>query len=80
MRVVCIDVDAWPYGVSGDDGGVISNGKVYDVVDVFFDEGHIFYTLSESKNEEGYWENCFARLSDIDETEMERNYQLEKSI
>lgn len=67
MRVICINEDAYPEGIeSSDEDGIIKDGEVYEVVDVYMDEGYIFYVVSVDEDH-GYWENCFARCSDIDE-------------
>ena len=72
MRVICIDSEAWPVGLPiCDTNGKIRNGKSYDIVDVYFEDGYIWYEISADPNF-GYWENCFARTSSIDETQMTR--------
>ena len=48
---------------------------MYDVIDVYFNEGYIWFVLSVDP-EYGYWENCFARCSDIDETELIKEREL----
>jgi|GEM_PF-3563868 len=73
MRVLCVNSEAWPDDMAQqDNSGIIENGECYTVVDVFFDEGYIWYVLAEDEPEFGYWENAFARTSDICEHEMRR--------
>jgi len=71
MRVLCVDASAWPPDLeSQGDSDDIQDGKEYDVVDVFLDEGYIFYVIAGTDEEYGYRENCFARLSNINERSM----------
>ncbi len=77
MRVICINEEAWPIGVEPcSEDGLIRNGEVYDVVDVEFDKGYIWYFVSIDDSGT-YWENCFARCSDIDEIELIKERQHE---
>ena len=77
MIVLCVNNEAWPDNVKRhDNDSIIENGRTYRVIDVFFDEGCIWYELAEDPDF-GYWENCFARTSDILETDFVRNYQKE---
>lgn len=77
MRVICIDDDAWPPNMPYEaEDGILKNGETYNVVDVFFDEGYIWYEL-ENDLGSGYWENCFARTSEIDEKELLKERQKE---
>ena len=77
MRVVCIDAEAWPVGFPAENNdGQIRNGETYEVTDVFFDEGYIWYEIDKDIGF-GYWENAFARVSDVCETTFERNYKKE---
>jgi hypothetical protein len=78
MKVICINEDAWPGDYPKDvGGGKIKTGETYKVIDVFFVDGFIWFELSIDRKF-GYWENCFARLSSIDETEFVREYKKEK--
>jgi len=77
MKVLCVDKDAWPVGYPPDDnGGVIENGNTYEVIDVFFNDGYIWYCVSADGLSYGYWENCFARTSDIDELELSKEREV----
>lgn len=77
MRVICINEDAYPDNLPEGDDGMIKDGNIYTVIDVFFDEGYIWYVLEEDVGDGGYWENCFQRLSDINETQFIREYKTE---
>ena len=81
MRVLCIDEDAWPDdSLPFDDNGLVKNGNVYNVIEVaLHDDGFIWYMVAEDMGC-WYWENCFARCSEIDETEMVRENELVKTI
>lgn len=71
MRVLCIDKDAWPAGLPVEHPECeLENGKSYEVLDVFYDAGYIWYIVfpHDVAEQFGYWENCFARTSDINET------------
>lgn len=73
---MCINAGAWPDGkVESDRGGVLKDGQVYHVEDVFFSDGYIWYVVDDGLNEPdmGYWENCFARLSN-DKKEEEKDH------
>lgn len=75
MKVICIDADAYPDdSIPFDVTDVLKNGEIYNVIEVaLHDDGFIWYKVHEDLCG-WYWENCFARTSNIDETEMERNY------
>jgi hypothetical protein len=76
MRVICVNEDAFPQNATvANSNGVVKNGEVYDVINVYFNEGYIWYVLSVDPDY-GYWENCFARCSDIDETELIKEREL----
>ena len=61
---MCIDSEAWPdRRIPSIGGGIIVDGGVYEVVDVEFDNGYIWYVV-EGDDDGSYWENCFARLED----------------
>lgn len=77
MRVLCTNSEAWPDDYPKEDNnGKITNGDSYIVTDVFFEDGYIWYELSIDPDF-GYWENCFSRTSDIDETELIKERQSE---
>jgi len=76
MKVICIDSEAWPDGVENQPSDIIKVGNTYEVIDVKLAFGYVWYELAEDIGFV-YWERCFAQISDIDETEMERNYNLE---
>lgn len=79
MKVICTNATNFPENATESDSkGVIKNGEIYEVINVFFDEGYIWYVLSVDPDY-GYWENCFARCSDIDETELIKQRELVNS-
>lgn len=57
--------------------GVIE-GHVYSVLETKEAGGSYFYILREMEPDIGYEISLFAPVSEIDETNMERNYNLEK--
>jgi hypothetical protein len=67
MRVICIDEDSWPDNIPViHNDGKIKNGEAYEVTKVYLEDGYIWFEVSIDPNW-GYWENCFARTSNIDE-------------
>lgn len=79
MKVICIDEDAWPTGIKPNisETEEIKDGNIYYVTDAFIDEGYVWYILSGFDQDYGWFENCFARCSDINEmatlTQVEKN-------
>jgi len=69
MIVLCVDRNAFPWGVEGEPCDELKNGDSYTVIDVFIDGEYIYYVLEEIGNSMGYWENCFMRTSQVDEME-----------
>jgi len=47
MKVICINSEAWPenFPLENDEGKIV-NGETYEVTDVFFEEGYIWYEVS----------------------------------
>lgn len=79
MRVICVDRNAFPSNISWDgENDFLQDGVVYTVIDIWLDEGFIWYEVEGHFNA-GFWENCFSRLSEIDERELieERENQLQ---
>lgn len=80
MRVICINGDGLREmnNLENDDDYTLKTGEVYTVVDTQRHDGMDFYILSEKPFDCCYHVRRFAPLSDISETEFERNYQKEK--
>ena len=68
MKVICIDAEAYPDNLEYETDDLLVEGETYEVIDVYLDEGYIFFELDINEGF-GYWENCFARCSNVDETE-----------
>jgi len=80
---MCVDKDAWPSGYIDINAGEsnLKNGEIYVVEDVFLCDGYLWFEVNDGTSdykEYGYWENCFARCSSIDEPEFKRDYELQK--
>lgn len=70
MKVICIDPEAWPdTSIIRYNDGVLKLGQTYEVIDVELEEGYIWYEVDVDKGWQ-YWENCFARCSEIDERKL----------
>lgn len=81
MKVICIDTDAWPPNLSYEPEIVdnIKLGETYTVTNVVFADGYIWYYI-DNDDSGAYWENCFARCSDIDEKELIKERQTEVTV
>jgi hypothetical protein len=80
MKVICIDGSKRSY--SEKDGQDVKEGVIYEVTDswngIFTNQP--YYSLAGFdciKRFKGFRQDRFAPLSDINETEFERNYQKE---
>lgn len=75
MRVICID-DKWEAYPGSSSGPFIKFGEIVTVAKAFKDSEGEWYNFSEYF---GYdYEQCgFAPISEINETDFERNYQKE---
>lgn len=79
FKVICIDEDAFPEAIEYDlIDNFLKDGNVYMVEYTFTNHGYTFYKLIGAMY--GYWEKCFAMCSDIDETEILSNRELDKII
>ena len=76
MRVICVSTttDVAP-NVSPSELPIV--GNEYTVVDTIRRRQWVHYKLEEMPNDVLYCSVLFAPTSEIDETEMERNYQKE---
>ena len=71
MKVICIDASTdFDSEIPVD----LIEGEVYTVIDVDKEDNEIWYTLLEKSIYQQYSEDAFIPLSEIDETEFERNY------
>lgn len=80
MKVVCIDDTAG--SLINPCGFTIKEGEIYTVYRTFIGmiTGKPCYALNEDDYKGGYLCTRFIPVSDIDETEFERNYKTEKVI
>lgn len=83
MKVVCVDAGWRPYTIATAGGFNLKEGDIYTVVNQWKSKWDgieiIVYALLEDPDhsEYGYASDRFATLSEIDETEFERNYNFE---
>lgn len=75
FKVICIN-DKSPYAAPVAPWK-IKEGEVYTVTNTGYTKWGIVYELNIQPGV-GYWPEFFVPLSEIDETEMERNYKTEK--
>lgn len=77
MKVICVNSSAWPNGYPPDVmGGVIKEGNLYDVITIHIVDDYVWFCLAEDPKFM-YWENCFGRVSNIDERELLEQRQTE---
>ncbi len=85
MRVICIDASLLPDEFPYENGFKLVEGDVYTVVGERkgFNVNQKFvgmcYDLLEDPNHELHSKDKFAPLSEISETEMERNYSINQT-
>lgn len=73
MKVVCIKDGQW-HSTDEPAKKYPSYGEVYTVVDSEKDGDATFYIFAELAPDEAFYSRRFIPISDISETEMERNY------
>ena len=80
MKVICIDDNGYPDGLIPEfTDNKVKFGGIYNVIDTVTHSNDVWYELKEDIGF-WYWANCFAPLSNIDETEMKRQYSDKPSI
>jgi len=88
MRLVCINTTGWYQDKKALFGLITYKrnckgpkyGDIVTKIKDVYEEGILYYILVEwpDANDEGFEATSFIPLSEIDETEMERNYKTEK--